>query len=51
MDNLSLSEIAGMAGAKLLRDSPGLAVSRISKDTRTIAPGDLYLALRGENFD
>lgn len=40
-----------MAGAKLLRDSPGLAVSRISKDTRTIAPGDLYLALRGENFD
>lgn len=51
MDSLSLSEIASMAGATLLRDHPGLAVSRISKDTRTITSGDLYLALRGENFD
>jgi UDP-N-acetylmuramoyl-tripeptide--D-alanyl-D-alanine ligase len=51
MDNLSLPEIAEMAVATLLRDTQGLAVSRISKDTRSITTGDLYLALRGENFD
>ncbi len=31
--------------------NPGLTVRRISKDTRTLVPGDLYLALRGENHD
>lgn len=28
-----------------------LSVSGFSKDTRTIKPGDLYIALRGENFN
>lgn len=51
MDALSLNEIAEMAGARLLRGDGNIRVSRVSKDTRTIQTGDLYLALRGENFD
>jgi len=51
MDPLSLKEIAEMSGAKILRGDRGTKVSRVSKDTRTIRPGDLYAALRGDNFD
>jgi UDP-N-acetylmuramoyl-tripeptide--D-alanyl-D-alanine ligase len=50
MDPLPLSTIAEMCGGSLSRDSE-VTVSRISKDTRAIEPGDLYLALRGANFD
>ena len=51
MDRLALSQIAEMAGAKILQGSPEILVSSISKDSRTIQPGDLYVALQGENFD
>lgn len=51
MDPLTLSQIASMAGALLTAGDPSAIVSRISKDTRDIRPGDLYVALRGERFD
>lgn len=51
MDKTPLNKIAEMAGAKLLQGSPELLVSSISKDSRTTQPGDLYVALRGDNFD
>ena len=51
MDSIPLTQIASMAGADLLGDHHGVNVSRISKDTRSIKPGDLYLAIRGEHFD
>jgi UDP-N-acetylmuramoyl-tripeptide--D-alanyl-D-alanine ligase len=51
MDRTSLLDIASMSGAKLLGDAPIVTISNISKDTRTIRPGDLYIGLRGENFD
>jgi hypothetical protein len=41
MDKTPLLEIASMSGAKLLRDAPGVTISNINKDTRTIRPGDL----------
>ena len=50
MDPLSLSEIAAMSGGALRADS-GALVTRVSKDTRSLEPGDLYVALRGGNFD
>lgn len=50
MDPLPLSEIAALSGGRL-SGNDGITVSRVSKDTRSIAPGDLYLALRGGNFD
>ena len=51
MDRIPLSQIAEMAGAKILQGSPEVLVSSLSKDSRTIQLGDLYIALRGENFD
>lgn len=51
MDPLPLKEIAEMSGAKILRGDGRAMVARISKDTRTLQAGDLYVALRGDNFD
>ena len=28
-----------------------LEISAVSIDTRTLQPGDLYIAIKGENFD
>jgi UDP-N-acetylmuramoyl-tripeptide--D-alanyl-D-alanine ligase len=51
MKPLSLSTLALMGGATLLSGNPATAALRVSKDTRTIVPGDLYVALKGPNFD
>jgi len=51
MNPLSLSKLAAMSGATLLAGMPETLATGISKDTRTIRPGDLYIALRGERFD
>ena len=51
MNPRSLSSIAEMCGAVLLAGNAENLVRRIAKDTRSIEPGDLYVALRGERFD
>jgi UDP-N-acetylmuramoyl-tripeptide--D-alanyl-D-alanine ligase len=51
MNPLSISSLAEMCGAALLAGNAENLVRRIGKDTRTIGPGDLYVALRGERFD
>ncbi len=51
MDATSLHDLAAACGGSLLRGDGGRTVTRISKDTRTLRAGDLYWALRGENFD
>lgn len=51
MDPLPLRQIAEFAGRPLVVDDGGLTVSRISTDSRTLRPGDLFVPLRGENFD
>ena len=51
MDPLPLREIAAMSGATLLGPDSAALVSCFNKDTRTIKAGDLYIGLRGENFD
>ena len=51
MDALTLIEISAICGGKLVRGDSSRAATRISKDTRTLLPGDLYFALRGESFD
>lgn len=47
--NLRLSEAAAMLGAPFAGGDA--AVLRVSTDSRTIRPGDLFVALRGETFD
>ena len=41
---------AWLPGSTLVGD-PGIAVARVHSDTRTLQPGDLFVALRGERFD
>jgi UDP-N-acetylmuramoyl-tripeptide--D-alanyl-D-alanine ligase len=43
------AEVARATGGTLVRD--GRPLAGVSTDTRTIAPGALYVALRGESFD
>ena len=50
MQELTLREIAAVAGGQLDRGGE-LRVGAVSTDTRRIAPGCLYLALKGERFD
>src|SRR5437667_2802079 len=51
MERLSLSNIAEFAGAKITPGAAETMIERISTDSRTIKPGELFVALRGENFD
>lgn len=47
---MALAELADLCGGRLQGTSRP-AAGRISKDTRSLQPGDVYLALRGENHD
>ncbi|TVY09599.1 UDP-N-acetylmuramoyl-tripeptide--D-alanyl-D-alanine ligase [Paenibacillus cremeus] len=48
----TLAEIAVMAGGRLAEGTPAdLMISGVSKDTRTIGAGNLYVPLIGESFD
>jgi len=51
MNPLSISQIADLADAKLEQGAGKVSVERISTDSRTIKKGELFVALRGENFD
>jgi UDP-N-acetylmuramoyl-tripeptide--D-alanyl-D-alanine ligase len=51
MDPLSLRKIAEFAQGSLTAGDAALTVSKISTDSRTLQPGDLFVPLRGENFD
>jgi len=46
---MSLREAAAVLGAKPVGDNE--TFTGVSTDTRTLAPGDLFVALRGERFD
>ncbi|HEX6733992.1 MAG TPA: UDP-N-acetylmuramoyl-tripeptide--D-alanyl-D-alanine ligase, partial [Azonexus sp.] len=47
--NWLLSQVAAATGGRLI--GPDAAVVGVSTDTRAVAPGPLFLALRGERFD
>jgi UDP-N-acetylmuramoyl-tripeptide--D-alanyl-D-alanine ligase len=51
MDPLTLRKIAEFAQGSLAAGNAGLTVSKVSTDSRTLQPGDLFVPLRGENFD
>jgi UDP-N-acetylmuramoyl-tripeptide--D-alanyl-D-alanine ligase len=51
MDPLPLHRIAHFAGATIERGSAEIIIEHISTDSRTIKHGELFVALRGENFD
>ena len=51
MNPLPLSQVAALAGGKLVAGDGNVAVTKISTDSRTLKSGELFVALRGENFD
>jgi UDP-N-acetylmuramoyl-tripeptide--D-alanyl-D-alanine ligase len=51
MEPLSLAQIAKLAGGSISADDTSLMVSRVSTDSRTLQDGDLFVPLRGDNFD
>lgn len=51
METLTLQTLAEYAGGALRQGDPSRAVSVINADSRTLRPGELFLALRGERFD
>lgn len=51
MNSLTLSQIAQFAGASLASGNGTVVIDKVSTDSRTIKPGELFVALRGENFE
>src|SRR5881394_1965166 len=51
MNPLTLSQIAQLAGASLSSGEGTVVINKVSTDSRTIKPGELFVALRGENFE
>lgn len=51
MKPISIEQIVSAVKGTLLSGKPTTVVDSVSTDTRTIAAGSLFFALRGENFD
>ncbi len=51
MDPLSIEQIAQFAGAVRQNGGGERLITDLSTDSRTVQPGDLFVALQGENFD
>src|SRR5881409_3799229 len=51
MNRLSILEIAEFAGAAVSSGHRKSLIDKISTDSRTLKHGELFVALRGENFD
>ncbi|WP_066634763.1 UDP-N-acetylmuramoyl-tripeptide--D-alanyl-D-alanine ligase [Desulfolucanica intricata] len=48
---MDIEVVARATGAKIIQGNPKTPVSAVSTDTRKLKSGDLFFALRGENFD
>ncbi len=51
MTRLRIQDVLDSTGAVLARGAAELEVSGVSTDTRTLRPGELFIALSGPNFD
>src|SRR6266545_2207439 len=51
MNRLSIFQIAEFAGASVSAGDGHIFIDMISTDSRTLKRGELFVALRGENFD
>lgn len=51
MNEVGLKQIADWCGGALIQGIPSDTVSAVSTDSRTVGPGDLFVALKGERFD
>ena len=51
MSSTPLATVAAWAGGQLAAGNPRVPIARICTDTRALQPGDLFVAISGENFD
>src|SRR5947199_9135375 len=51
MNPTTLSQIAKLAGGSLSFGDGTIVIDKVSTDSRTLKRGELFVALRGENFD
>ncbi|MDQ3545316.1 MAG: UDP-N-acetylmuramoyl-tripeptide--D-alanyl-D-alanine ligase [Verrucomicrobiota bacterium] len=51
MDPLSIDQMAQFAGAAVQKGHGNRLITNLSTDSRSVQPGDLFVALRGDNFD
>ncbi len=51
MKELTVKNIIEACNAKLLSGNINATITTFSKDTRTLTPGDIYIGIKGENFD
>lgn len=51
MDPLTIEEVAQSAGAERQNGRGDMRITHLSTDSRTTRPGDLFVALSGDNFD
>ncbi len=51
METLTLSRVAAFAGGRIDAGKAETKISRVSTDSRTLQSGDLFVPLRGANFD
>ena len=48
---LTAADVAAFTGGRVVRGEPGSAIGRVSIDSRTLEPGDCFVAIRGDRFD
>src|SRR6266571_5658777 len=51
MNRLSIFQIAKLTGVSLSSGDGSVMIDKVSTDSRTLKLGELFVALRGENFD
>lgn len=49
--SLTAADVATAAGGHVVSGDPSTPVVRVSIDSRTLVPGDFFIAIRGERFD
>lgn len=51
MEKITINDIIKCTGGKLITGNKDVICEKFSKDTRTIENGDIYIGIKGENFD
>ena len=51
MKNIHIKDILTSIEGKLITGDDNIVCKQFSKDTRTITKGDIYIGIKGENFD
>ena len=51
MKDIIIKDILACTGGKLITGNENIICKEFSKDTRTIKEGDIYIGIKGENFD